>query len=145
MAAAQVPIGAPLEEVGGDGAYVSVEQAASPSSLLSYRPPVRTLLPPPLPFTKAKDAAVSLLSLVCTAIHLEEDEEIGSTSHAALGEIEVDVSRIRAEYRSVPHNGTKFRPVGPVNERSKKAGVHCVACVFTILLPLSLLSTRPSH
>ena len=51
------------------------------------------------------------------------------TSHAALGEIEVSVVRIRAEYRSVPHTMGRFRPVGTVNERSKKAGVHCVSYV----------------
>ena len=79
--------------------------------------------------------------MLCT----EEDEEIGANSHAALGEIEVAVSRIRAEYRAVPHSGNRFEPVGAVNERSKKAGVHCVACVFTFILPRSLLSIRPSH
>ncbi len=50
-------------------------------------------------------------------------------SHTALGEIEVSVVRIRAECRSVPHSMGRFQPVGAVNERSKKAGVHCVSCV----------------
>ena len=54
-------------------------------------------------------------------------------SHAALGEIEVSVVRIRADYRSVPHSMGKFRPVGAVNERSKKAGVHCVSYVLVHL------------
>ncbi|KAI0754338.1 hypothetical protein C8Q80DRAFT_362391 [Daedaleopsis nitida] len=57
----------------------------------------------------------------------DDDEVLGSPSHAHLGEIEVGVLRIRAEYRSVPHSWTKFQPVGAVHERSKKAGVHSVS------------------
>ena len=57
-------------------------------------------------------------------------------SYANLGEIVVCVSRIRAECRSVPHSWGKFKPMGAVHERSKKAGVHCVEYVS---LPSSTL------
>ncbi|KAI0697502.1 hypothetical protein C8T65DRAFT_813700 [Cerioporus squamosus] len=57
----------------------------------------------------------------------DDDEVLGGPSHEELGEIEVAVSRIRAEYRSVQRTwGVKFRPTGAVHERSKKAGAHCV-------------------
>ncbi|KAI0716755.1 hypothetical protein C8Q76DRAFT_416633 [Earliella scabrosa] len=56
----------------------------------------------------------------------DEDDALGMPSYANLGEIVVCVSRIRAECRSVPHSWGKFKPMGAVHERSKKAGVHCV-------------------
>ena len=61
---------------------------------------------------------------------VDDEENVNSLApHAALGEIEVSIVRIRAEYRSVPHTMGRFQPVGAVHERSKKAGVHCVSCV----------------
>ena len=60
----------------------------------------------------------------------DDEENVNSLApHAALGQIEVSIVRIRAEYRSVPHTMGRFQPVGAVHERSKKAGVHCVSCV----------------
>ena len=50
-----------------------------------------------------------------------------SVPHEKVGEIEVAVSRIRAEVRTMQRTwATQFRPTGAVHERSKKAGVHCV-------------------
>ncbi|TBU34227.1 hypothetical protein BD311DRAFT_747369 [Dichomitus squalens] len=71
----------------------------------------------------------------------DEEHMYALASHAALGEIEVSVIRIRAEYRSVPHTMGKFRPVEAVHERSKKAGVHCVSLGANRQVPLSRTQT----
>ena len=61
-------------------------------------------------------------------VNADDDEVIGmSVPHEKVGEIEVAVSRIRAEVRTMQRTwATQFRPTGAVHERSKKAGVHCV-------------------
>ncbi|RPD75702.1 hypothetical protein L226DRAFT_462145 [Lentinus tigrinus ALCF2SS1-7] len=58
----------------------------------------------------------------------DDEEMLGTPSHEKLGQIEVTVSRIRAECRLVQRTWSNgFRPTEAVHERSKKAGVHCVA------------------
>ncbi|KAH9941780.1 uncharacterized protein BXZ73DRAFT_14533, partial [Epithele typhae] len=70
------------------------------------------------------------------------DEDVSdSVSHAALGEIQVAVSRIRAEVRAVPHTKGKFQPVGPVNERCKKGGVHCTSLGETVRIKKAYTQT----
>ena len=91
---------------------------------------------PVRPATDYRCVPISPLQYRMRWSYLATDDEAHMhtlASAAALGEIEVSVIRIRAEYRAVPHTMGKFRPVEAVHERSKKAGVHCVSYVLVHL------------
>ncbi len=79
--------------------------------------------------TKTIDDGLPIVDTIC----LDADDALHAPANADLGTIRVRVDRI--ELLSLvlapkDHQALTFQSVGPVHERSKKLGVHCVTCAW---------------
>ncbi|KAL7277241.1 hypothetical protein ACG7TL_009094 [Trametes sanguinea] len=66
----------------------------------------------------------------------DDDSVLLTSGHASpekVGTIEVRIMRIHPHTASVPFTPSDHAGVGPVHERSKKLGAHCVTCVRPLL------------
>ena len=83
-------------------------------------------------------SVLQLYALLLRHAHLEwvedDDDAPNLDDDGRIGVIHVSVMRIsrkdRVKHSAPSHRKPEFRSVGVVHERSKKAGAHCVSCVF---------------